>query len=1018
MRWVIQRTIQNPVLLLILVAVVMLGGALSLRTIPVDILPDIDIPVVNIVTHLPGASPLDIERLISRPVENQIRSLLGVTRVGSTSIQGISQVTVQFSGDVTVRDARQLVQAQLARLTGQLPAQAVPRLESIGTTLQEVAGYVFYGAGDPVEFGNIIRHDVASGLLGADGVASVQVLGDERRAFFVDIDASTLVRTRLGVSSVAETLREANVSAASGFLERSNEEYLVRGDGRLQSLHDIRSLPIDVGSLHHPTLHDLAHVHEGRAPRHYEVRGNGVPGVAILVRKQPGANTVDVVRHVDDLLDELRSLLPPGTRIRKFYDQSEVIVSSRNEILEDMLLGGLLAILVLYVFLGSIRSTLIVAATMPLTLVASLWAMHLLGLSLNVVTMTALAIAVGMIVDDGIVVTENIHRFRGMRRDAVAASIEGSCEIAGPDASGTLTTVAAFVPFVVVSGMAAQIMRPFGWTISTALLVSLALSLTLVPTLMARGKRRETVRPRALGDPFLDALNRVLRSVLGVTTRHRWIIPALLIVSFGLASFLAMDVKSEFLPPIDEGAILVEYVMHPGVSLKESDRIGAELEAIALRHPAVECTFRRIGSPGVGYQIEGVNKGEMLLKLRPAALRDASAADVTKALREAFSQFEGLVLFIRQPTAEKIEESFSGVPALFGVSVFGPDLQTLTELSKKVEQVLVDDPDISNVVNNAGLKVPEIHVALDHQRLGVAGVPARGILDALDAWHLGLKATTIIREKEDVGVFVRIRGRSPLDLEHLKRMPIATSNGSWTPLQRVADVEVQRHVAEVTRLNGRRAVTLIAEIEGNIPAIVRRLRSSLDSVSLPKGYSIGIIGQYPVMLEMAIQGILAALAAVVLIYLIMVQQFGSWIQPFAVLMSIPVSLVSALGALSLSGQAIDASVGMGAVTLIGIAVNNAIVLVSLANRHVAAGETRRAALVSAASIRLRPILLTTLTTVGALLPAVVTPTADSRVLQPFAITVVGGMAGALVAGLLVVPSLVAIGRQRSTVQAG
>ncbi|MBI5187218.1 MAG: efflux RND transporter permease subunit [Nitrospinae bacterium] len=1007
MRSVLRLVVSNPIATVLMVIFMALAGMYSAWHMPVDLFPNLDIPVVNIITHYPGASEEDMERLVSRPIEDEILTIPGVKRVASTSVQGISQVTAEFTWGTTILDATQLAQARLARLAGLLPAGASLRLENIGATLQEVCGYVIYGGGDMVTLRNIVRHDLAGRLMGVEGVSSVEVLGGDQRAFYVEIKPEVLIRLHLSVDNLVSVLKDHNISAVAGYLGQSGREYLIRGDARLKTLDDIRSLPVRNDGARPVLLGDIAKVFEGRAPRHYAVQGDAVPAVAMIVRKQPGASTIRVARGVENALTRLTDLLPRETRVKKFYDQSEIIKESQDVIMHDLVVGALLVVIVLYFFLGSVRPTLIVALTIPITFLATVAIMMWLGMGLNVITMTALTLAIGMIVDDAIVVAENIDRHAHLASEADEASIEGALEIAGPDASGTFTTVAAFLPFVLMTGIAALFIRPFGLTISAALIVSLLLSLTLVPTLFSRMKGLSSSRNDFPGARLLKRLDAALQATLRFSFRHKWFVLSLAALALGAAGLSAFLGKTSVLPPIDEGAILIEYVMPPGTSLNESDRIGDTLDRIALADSDVSCVYRRTGSPGNGYQIEGVNKGELLLKLKAKGERTRSTGQIIRALKESYSKLSGVVFLYHQPTQEKIDESLSGLPALFGITIYGADMDTLISLADRVETMLSKESGVSNVVNNTKVKVPQIDVRINYPSLAQYGVDAASVLSALKAARFGVEATRIIRQKEDVAVLVRMDADTPSDINSIKQLPIGTTRGDWLPLERIAEVSINHAPSAISRLNGQREITLLVEVEGNIPSMVKDLRRQFQSLELPEGYSIDFTGQYQALIETAIEMGFAVAASVVLIYLVMAMQFGSWLQPLIILMTVPLSLVGALAGLFLARQGIDISVGMGTVTLVGIAVNNAIVLMDFANRELASGKSVTDALLSAASVRLRPILLTTLTTIAALLPAAIGTTVGSKIFQPFAITVISGLVSGVLATLVIVPTLIA-----------
>jgi CzcA family heavy metal efflux pump len=1006
MRKFLQMIIVNPVATVLLVMIAAWGGSFALLHLPVGLFPGLDVPVVNVICHYPGAGAEDMELLITRPVEDRIRTIPGVRRVSSTSIEGISQVTAEFDWGTRLTDARQITQAELSSVQGELPDGVKPRLENIGTTLQEVAGYVVYGGGSPIDLRTTVKMDLASRLMSVDGVSRVEVLGGDEAAFIVQLKPDALARLHLTIGDVTAALAKHNQVVAADFVNRGSREYLIRGDSRLQTVDDLLAVPVVAGGAGSVLLKDIAKVRSGRAPRHYKVHGDGLPAVAFMVSKQPNANTIDVVRGVDRQLAEFKSLLPAGAQIKKFYDQAEIVSEARDSLFQDLIVGAFLALMVLFFFMGTWRASLIVTATIPITLLATLAVMQAFGQSLNVITLSALTLAVGMVVDDAIVVAENVVRHLQTGKDRQAASLAGAVEIAGPDASGTLTTVAAFAPLLFIGGIAGLFVRPFGLVVSVALLVSLVVSLTFVPMMFAHlgliGQRQ------TIGTRLLARLDRALQRVLRFAFGHRGITVLLGLLSLGLGGLAAWLGPMSVLPQIDEGAILIEYVMPPGTSLKESDRVGSILERQALAQSDVETVYRRTGSPERGFQIEGVNRGELTIKLAPRSVRTRTLNQVMESLRHEYGKIPGVAFLYHQPTQEKMDESLSGLPAMFGVTIFGTDMNKLVDLAAQAEKIMAQDPALANIVNNTKIKSPQIIVRPDPVELARCGISPKDVFETIQAGRFGVPATTIVRQRQQVQVLVTANSQADAALDWLEGLAISTPSGQQVPLDRVADISVTHLPATVTRLNGQREITILAEVDGSIPGAVDRLGQKFSDLSLPAGYSLTFTGQYQVMKRTIQDFALIALAAIMLIYLIMALQFHSWLQPVIILVNIPVALVGAIVLLAITQVGLDVSVGMGALTLVGIAVNNAIMLLDYANRLMAAGQTRVASLQSAASVRLRPILMTATTTVFALIPVAVNPAVGSRIFQPFAITVIGGLLSATAATLVLVPVLATI----------
>jgi hydrophobic/amphiphilic exporter-1 (mainly G- bacteria), HAE1 family len=1005
MRRLIAHLIKRPLEAGLGALVVVLLGLYGAGHMSVDLFPNLNVPVVQVIAHAPGTAPQDLELTVTRPVESALKGAPGIRRVASTTMQGVAVITVQFAWGTRVRDARQIVLGRLGEIGSRLPAGVVPRLEHIGTTLEEVGGWAIWGAGKPVEIGPIVRRDLVARLMTVDGVSLVDVIGGERLAFWVDVQPERLAALGLTLSDLESAVRRTHGADIAGFIERGNEDVVVRADSRLLTTAALAAVPVPLPGGLSLTLGQIATVHTGRAPRHSEVRAAGVPAMAIFVRKQPGASTITVERAVEEELARARSLLPPGTHIEKFYDQSEVLVEARRAIVHDLVAGALLAVLVLWLFLGSPRPTIAVALTIPLSLLATLIVLWLAGQSLNVITMAALTLAVGMIVDDAIVVTENVFRHREAGEEPAEAAASGAAEIVAADASGTFTTVAAFVPLLMVGGLAAVFLRPFGLTVSAALLASLVLSLTTVPVILARGGG---VGPaRAPGRRVLLHLEQRLDAALEWVFGHR-LLTLLTTAVLGLLMVAALVLRHgavSLLPPVDEGALLVEYVLPPGVSLRESLRVGQEIGLRAAKLPGVLLVEERVGAPEGGASVEGINRGELRIKLAPLDSGRPSADQLLQRLSHASADIPGVILQLHQPTQERMDEAFSGLPTVFGVTIFGPDLARLEAISVRVEKILNDDPAVHNVVNNSRFHRPQLDVRIDGARCAAVGVDPADARKAVAAALWGDEVLRVLRDREQVGILLKVEGFGQ-GLETIGSLPVPARGGTVVPLAKVATLTLHRVAAQIDRLNGQRRLTLPAEVEGNLLGVAHRLDRRFAAMRLPAGYSVECTGQYRVLLKTARELAFVLLSAAAVILAIMTLEFGSLKQAVWILAVVPVSLGGGAAGLALTGAGLNVAAAMGAITLLGIGVNNGIVLLDFANRLHRDGAEPATALRTAARIRLRPILATTLTTIAGLLPSAIGLGTGQHVFQPFAIMVICGLAVGTIATLLVLPAAV------------
>ncbi len=754
------------------------------------------------------------------------------------------------------------------------------------------------------------------------------------------------------------------------------------------------------------TLGQVARVHTGWAPKHSEVRADGVPAMAVFVRKQPGASTITVERAVDAEMHRARALLPHGTRIEKFYDQSEVLVEARRAIAGDLVAGAVLAVLVLWFFLGSPRPTIAVALTIPLSLLATLAVLWLAGQSLNVITMAALTLAVGMIVDDAIVVTENVFRHQEGGESAAVAAAAGAAEIAAADASGTFTTVTAFLPLIMIGGLAAVFLRPFGLTVSVALLASLVLSLTGVPVMLGRG-RGAVVASNAPAGRVLHVLGTRLDGALTTMLAHRGAtLGAALIVGVAmLASGVVRHGPVTLLPPVDEGALLVEYILPPGVSLRESLRVGQELGRRASRLPGVELVEERVGAPEGGASVEGINRGELRIKLAPLGSGRPSADALLRRLDRASADIPGVILMLHQPTQERMDEAFSGLPTVFGVTIFGPDLATLERVSTRIEKILDADPAVSNIINNSRFHRPQLDIHIDTSRCAALGVDPADARQAVAAATWGDEVLRVLKERQQVPILLRIDGFGQ-NLEQIGTLPVPAASGDVVPLVRIATLTLHRVPASIERLNGQRELTILAEVTGNLVAVAHRLNRRFAALHLPPGVSATCTGQYQVLMKTGLELLFVLIAAGLLILAIMTLEFGSLRQAAWILAIVPLSLAGGALGIALTHSGLNVAVATGALTLLGIGVNNGIVLIDFANRRIAAGVGAAEALRDAARVRLRPILATTLTTIAGLLPTALGLGSGQHVFQAFAVTVIFGLAAGTLATLLVLPAAV------------
>lgn len=1006
-RSLIQNFIQKPAYSVLLILFLFSAGLWGVRKLPVNLFPGLNYPLINVITQYSGISTEDMELLVTNPIENELQGIRGVRRTSSISTIGISQVTVEFSQGYDLLAARQLVSAALSRIAGQLPVGVNPVIDNLGSRIQQIIGYTFINTNIPQShLRQVIRYHFIPGLHSVPGISRIDIMGGKRAAYVIEPDINRLRQLNMSITDLKKILRENNINISGRYLEQYYLDVPIRGIGQIQTIDDVRYLRIKTAVDGNPILmKDIARVTDASLPEHYSVLSNNQPAVAVLIQKENGFSALSVANGVNEKIKQLSGVLPPGTEIRKFYDQSEILQESVNGVKSEIILGGILAVLVLFVFLRRWAPTFIVALTIPLALFASAALMLISNYSFNMMTLAALTLSIGMVVDDSIIVMENIDRHLKLGEPLNAAVVNGTRQIVGPDISGTLTTVIVFLPLLFLPGFLGSIIRPFGVTVSYTLLVSLLLSISIIPALMrwkGAPAKKESRPPR-----FLTVFSRINdRFFVHLMDHKKRFFTGLLLLFIIIIVVMVLCNPVGFLPNVDEGAILVEYVMRPGVALHESQRVGSKLVAEVLKLPDVANVYLKIGSPENTYYIENVNHGELLIKLKQKNKRRHNVDEIMDRLRMRFATVSGTVFLFHQPTEEKIDESFSGLPAFFGVTVSGSNLDSLIDLSTRVEQAVQETGGFANIINNAKFMVPQIEIIPKRLRLVQYKLSMTDVMQQLSQTVRGEVVSWFVKEQMPIAVFLRLPEPQRQRLADLKILPITTADGLTIPLDRIADIRYRDVMPAITHLNSQREVTLVAEPEGNIFSIIRRLKEKLNKIKLPAGYAYQIRGQYQTLLKSLQDFALIILAAIILVYIILYLQFNSFWQPFVILLKIPLDFVGAFFILFLTRQPLNISVAIGLLTLIGLAVNNAIILIDMANKlRAEQGLPHRDALLQAVHIRTRPILMTGLTTIFGLLPAAIGMGIGSKIHQPFALTLIGGMIAGIFFSLNIIPAL-------------
>ncbi len=994
--------LQRPVIFIFAAILLALSGLSALRMLPVDLFPNLDYPLINIITHYPAGTAEDMEQLITRPIEGAMLGLNDLQRVRSTSAPGFSQISVEFTWGVDAEQARQRVFSRLAQISAQLPINARPELENIGSSLAMMSTYILQ-ADDPVALRSWVQYKLAPRLATLNGVARVEVMGGGQRAWRVDIDPLKLQQTGLNINAVSNAINHANVLDTGGYIEQQGRDLLIRTDGRLLTLDDLKK--VVVGRSHDGviiTLSNIADIYQGIKPKRYNITANTLPAVALTIQKQTNASSLSVSNSVDQALSEIT--LPQGAHLSKFYDQSEIIGLTYYNMRNHLLMGAVLAILSVIFILGHNRTTYVIAITFPLTVLGTFGIMHSLNLGLNLMTLGALTVAIGMVADDAIVVLENIDRHRNLGQSPWDATLIGVREIIGADISGTLTVLAAFAPLVLVSGLAGRLFHPFGLSFSILLLFSLLLSLTIIPLAAVYWMRpvdKQIKNDLNMGERWLKWLEKTNLRFLDHLLRHKKVTLFLAVIILVGSSILLIFNPIRFLPLLDENSLLLSYQLAPGTSSIESNRVGQQLEQAILRIPKVQAVFRRTGSPASTFYLEGPDQGELVVRLDKS--QHANALKINQKLNQLLASMPGIIGRVSEPTSEKLDESFSGMPTLFGITLYGTNLDKLYAAASKVEQIANQTDGINNIVNNTKIPVDQILIRLDPAKLALRNVQASSASRAIKLALQGETISNVILNQQSIGIYLRFKKQFQQQVADLQRIPIPNREGKNIPLGQLASINQTSGHPLIEHQHGLRSLTLSAEIEANPISVIKTLNDNIVQLNLGKDIQVAYTGEYQQLIDTGLQMIGVLIGSALLVFAIIALQLGNFLDPLVVLVKLPLDFIGAALALFLTQQAIDLTVAIGFITLVGVSTNNGIMLLTFTRNLRKQGMDAYSAVREAARLRTRPMILTHVTTLLALIPAAVGLGEGPQLLQPLSIMIFGGLTAGTLLTLNLLP---------------
>jgi len=1080
---IIDVSIRRKVTIAMFTVGVILFGMVSLSRLNVNLLPELSYPTLTVRTEFQGAAPVEVENLITKPVEEAVGVVKGVQQVRSISRAGQSDVVLEFAWGTDMSFANLDVMAKLDAV--QLPLDSEkPVTLRFDPTLDPILRYALYysdGADTPgdsendatLDFANyqdLSAPDAISRLKGlrilgdeelkknlesSQGVASVKISGGLEEEVQVNIDQQRLSYLNIPIESVAQILGAENVNLSGGRLEEGAQQYLVRTLNEFRTVDQIRNVVIASDSGNVIYLKDVAEVIQSYKEREAITRLNGAEAVEVAIYKEGDANTVAVASAVNQRMDEIRSILPSNMKLEKVYDQSVFISSAVNEVKNAGIIGGILAVLVLYFFLRNFWTTVIISVSIPVSIIATFNLMYGNDISLNIMSLGGIALGIGMLVDNSIVVLENIARHREQGKGIVEAAREGAGEVGMAVIASTLTTIAVFFPLVFVQGIAGQLFRDQALTVTFSLLASLVVAITLIPMLSSIGGEKKPLEPLELKEPrtkfgrglrtvriFLfytipTAITRIFKFIFGwiakitkiifspfvyafdkgyqyterkYTSLLNWsldhkavvLVSALLIFAGSIA--LVPRIGVELIPQLSPGEFFVEFKLPPGTPIEQTDRALRTVQNSAKSYDGVRTTF---AVAGTGNRMDanpdegGENWGQLNVTLASGA-SSYNEQQTMEKMRASLGQVPGLQYKFGRP------ELFSFKTPV-EIEISGFDLDNLKIASDAVSRRLSENDRFADIKNTMETGSPELQIHFDRDRAAAFGLQVHEVADRVVSNVRGDVATRYSWRDRKIDVLVRAQESDRASIDEIKSLIVNPGSERPIPLSSIATVQIENGPGEIRRVSQQRVAIVSANLSyGDLGEAADEVQKILADVTMPPGVFAEIGGQNEEMSDSFRSLIFALSLAVFLVYLVMASQFESLLHPFIILFTIPLALVGAILALYLTGTTISVVVFIGLILLTGIVVNNAIVLIDLINQMRRKGTDKIEAIMEGGKSRLRPILMTTLTTTLGLLPLAIGFGDGAELRAPMGITVIGGLLVSTLLTLVVIPVMYSI----------
>lgn len=1015
-RRIAQFAVNRPATVIILIAAIIIIGVMSVAQMPTDLMPEMDLPYAAVITSYSGAGPEEIEEKVSKPIENLIATISNIDTIISQSRSDSSVVMIGFNYGTNMDNAMADIRDKVSMAEAYLPDDAdKPRVIKMDMNLIPVIA-VTIGSDrlSLAQLQTIAEDDIEPRLSRISDVASVNITGGREREVKVAVDPVKAQNYGISLNQVTSTLAAENYSMSSGDIRYGERKYFVRSMQEFESVNDVGDVALTTANGSKVQLREIAEISEDYKKVDQISRVNGRAAVSILCQKASDGNTVAACTKIKEEIKKIQKEMGNKIDVEILMDQSDFINKSISSTGRTLLEGSLLAVLIIFLFMRNFRSTAIVGIAIPLSLVAAFIVLFYTGSTLNIVTLGGLALGVGRMIDDSIVVFENIYRHRSLGLSAREAALKGTTEVGGAVLASTLTLIVVFLPIGLAGGISGVLFSPLSLTICVAIACSLLVALTVVPFMSSRMLTDKAMEMKNVGRgiinrqfhrlaAWLDSLGEKYKTTLQWALKHRRKVIFSVIGLIVLSLCMIPLIGAEFLPASDSGRIAVTIEADKGSRIEDVNKIAELAEKKISKNPAVDIIYTSVGSSSSMSSMSESNEATLNVQLIPKAERKG-VQQVAEEIRQSLQDISGA-----KKTVSVSESMMMSSEGAIQIQLKGDDLDMLRSISKQINEIVQKVPGTRNVESSMADGNPEVQIKINRQRAMELGLTPAQVSSEIKTALNGTVASTYRFTGDQMDIRVTSSNSEDSNMDTLMNLPVLTSQGNSIPLSEIASFELSTGPVQINREDQSRQATISCDLlNRDLNSVTRDIKAQINKIQLPTGYSIDYGGDNEQMTEAFSSLLLAFLMALLLVYVVLVVQYESFRDPFVILFSLPGAVIGIVLALLVTGRSFSVTAFIGIIMLVGIAVANAIVYVDYLKQMLAAGMERNEALVETGRVRLRPILMTALATILAMMPMAIGLGEGAETNAPLATVVIGGLLAATFVTLFLVPVVFSI----------